>query len=87
MVAQLPLLGQSSGAWQQLSQVTYRSVPDPASGYQMDVPEFGKEVKSLNGKRIKLKGFMVPLDYLLKKQYFVLSSMPFNLCFFCGKHC
>jgi len=77
-------LAQHNGGWATLADVTYRTVADPQSGYDMDVPEFGQKVLALQGQKVRLKGFMVPLDYLLKKQYFVLSSMPFNLCFFCG---
>ncbi len=70
--------------WKDLEDVTYKNRTEESTGFNITYPIFGKKVKSLEGKQIILKGFMVPLDELTGKNRFVLSSLPFNICFFCG---
>lgn len=43
-------------------------------------PEFGSIMKSLEGKTVALKGYILPLD----GGFFVLSMNPMASCFFCG---
>ena len=43
-------------------------------------PEFGSIMKSLQGKTVALKGYVLPLD----GGYFVLSMNPMASCYFCG---
>lgn len=45
-------------------------------------PEFGQSVKRLNGKRVSIKGYVIPVDY--NENYYVLSAYPYSACFFCG---
>jgi hypothetical protein len=78
-----PTIAQSN-SWKILADVRYETKKDPASQYELDFPIFGENVKALDGKKIALKGYIVPIDELLGQQNFVLSSLPFNLCFFCG---
>ncbi|WP_020526160.1 hypothetical protein [Flexithrix dorotheae] len=68
--------------WDKLADVKFETKKD--QGYQIDYPVFGNEVKSLNGKEITLKGFIIPLDEMMSEDKIVLSSLPFNSCFFCG---
>ena len=70
--------------WKSLEDVTYKDREQKETGFNITYPVFGEEVKALVGKQITLKGFMVPLDELTGKNRFVLSSLPFNICFFCG---
>lgn len=74
---------QSKNVWKQLEAVHFRTVQTEA-GLPMDKPEFGKEVKALEGKRVRLKGYIIPLKELQGQNYFVFSRYPFNLCYFCG---
>ncbi|MEZ4883517.1 MAG: hypothetical protein R3E32_02180 [Chitinophagales bacterium] len=46
-------------------------------------PTFGQIVKSLDGKKVSIKGFIIPVD--VETHYYVLSANPFSACFFCGK--
>ena len=73
---------QEKNSWKTLSDVSYKS--KVVDGYEVDYPIFGNEVRELNGQTITLRGYMVPLDNLLGSNYFMLSSLPFNNCFFCG---
>jgi len=73
---------QEKNSWDILADVTYETKLE--HGYEVDFPIFGTAVKSIDGKEITLKGYMVPLENLLGSKYFMLSSLPFNTCFFCG---
>ncbi len=46
-------------------------------------PTFGKIVKSLDGKKVSIKGFVIPIDPT--EHFYVLSANPYSACFFCGK--
>jgi uncharacterized protein len=46
------------------------------------VPEFDKQIQSLNGKQVKVQGFMLPLDMGDKQKRFLLSAAPPH-CTFC----
>lgn len=50
----------------------------------MEVALFGGAVKRLEGKEIRLKGYIIPLEELQGQKYFIFSRYPFNLCYFCG---
>lgn len=45
--------------------------------------EFSNEVKTLSGKRVKMRGFMAP-PLKAESQFFVLTKMPMALCPFCS---
>ena len=45
-------------------------------------PKFGKSVKEINGKRVQIKGYVIPLD--VDAGIYALSAYPFAACFFCG---
>ena len=53
-------------------------------GYEMESPVFGKKLTGLEGKSITLRGYIVPLEEMRGHKYFVLSALPYNICFFCG---
>mgnify|MGYP000701741458 CR=1 FL=1 len=75
---------QEKNPWKTLAKVKIEKRFDEVLNYEVDFPTFSKEVKSLNGKEITLEGWMIPLDELRGKNYFVLSALPFANCFFCG---
>ena len=45
---------------------------------------FGEKVQELNGKTIKIYGFMMPLDGSLQQKHFILSMLPIEGCQFCA---
>ncbi|WP_421986993.1 hypothetical protein [Roseivirga sp.] len=75
---------QKENTWKTLAKVTIEKRFDETLNYEIDFPTFSKEVKEINGKEITLQGWMIPLDELRGKNYFVLSALPFANCFFCG---
>lgn len=78
------LAQEGSSQWKELSDVTYVSTIDPLLGYEIESPVFGEKVTALAGKKVTLKGYIVPLEEMRGQKYFVLSSLPYNICFFCG---
>jgi len=75
-LAQLPERAEDVVSWATLAQVAHRSVNGRA------VRRFGRAVTSLDGKEIKLAGFMVPFDLEDKHIRFLLSASP-RTCFDC----
>lgn len=45
-------------------------------------PEFSEPIKKLDGKKVKIKGYVIPLD--VEDNLYALSAYPFSSCFFCG---
>lgn len=68
---------QSAALWELLRKVTYQA---NEISYQAYFPE---ELRALEGKRVTIKGFMIPLEEG-KQTHFVLSYFPYASCFFCG---
>jgi len=46
------------------------------------VPRFSKSVAALDQKRVKLQGFMIPLEVGARQTHFLLAAMP-QTCAFC----
>lgn len=76
--------GQDINYWNTLKDVEIKTRPDETGRYEIEYPQFGEKLKSLEGKTIRLKGYMVPLKEYTGHKFFVLSAYPFNMCFFCG---
>ncbi len=66
--------------WQMLSKVTMEFVDDGANY----VVKFSDEIKALNGKYVKIGGFMVLTAISEDNRNFLLSQVPAGQCFFCG---
>jgi len=70
--------------WHVLAEVGFESKLHKQYGYEIDVPKFSRGLQNWNGKKIKLKGYLIPVSELGDRQVYMLSSLPFNLCYFCG---
>lgn len=77
-------MAQTTNAWKTLSRVDYKTRFDELTQFEEEYPIFSEQVKALDGTEITLEGWMIPLDELRGENYFVLSSLPFANCFFCG---
>ncbi|WP_323755240.1 hypothetical protein [Roseivirga sp.] len=75
---------QEQNMWKTLSHVTVEKSFDEVLSIDIEHYDFASQVKALDGKKISLEGWMIPLDELRGENYFVLSSLPFANCFFCG---
>lgn len=69
--------------WDDLAKVTIQEKTDE-NGFPVEYPVFSDDLMKMNGHSIELQGYMVPLDEMRGHHYFVLSALPFNMCFFCG---
>lgn len=77
------VIAQDQNFWHTLAQVGFESKKDK-NGYDVETPVFSKNLKTFQGKKVQLKGYIIPLEELGGQGKFMLSSLPFNLCFFCG---
>ncbi|HRI00326.1 MAG TPA: DUF3299 domain-containing protein [Saprospiraceae bacterium] len=71
--------------WPALSKLTYKKEYDEILGLKVDRPIFSKEIKDLQGKEIRLKGYIIPTDGYKSHTEFVFSAFPYSSCFFCGQ--
>lgn len=74
----------SQSIWPILSGVKYKKVEDKVLGFEVDYPIFNEEIKSYEGKVIKVRGFIVPTNGYKSTKEFVLSALPVKSCYFCG---
>jgi hypothetical protein len=74
---------QSENFWNTLAQVSFSKSRD-AQGYEIEKPVFSQYLKSFQGKKIRLKGYIIPMGEIEGKGKFMLSALPFNVCYFCG---
>lgn len=68
--------------WKHLSDVIFDRKWDEKMQMPMLYPSFSRNIKALNGKTVRISGYVVPVD--AKGGMFVLSSNPNSSCFFCG---
>lgn len=80
--AEAPLLIQEKNFWHVLAEVSFRK--EKKNDYEMEVPIFSTHLKSWNGKKVKLKGYVIPVGEVGDESKFMFSSLPFNVCYFCG---
>lgn len=77
LVAALPAAAQSQVSWETLAQV--RLVREGPTF----IPRFEPTVQRLSGQRVRVQGFMLPLDQTGAQSHFVLSANPVANCFYC----
>lgn len=68
--------------WERLRDVQFKKKWYPEEGVVMLYPKFGPTVKALNGKAIRITGYVLPID--LESGLYVVSEYPMAACFFCG---
>lgn len=64
------------GVGWQLLESTKETSRRAADGYIRSKPVFPPAVKALHGKRVKVAGFMMPLENSSKQKHFVLMAYP-----------
>jgi hypothetical protein len=75
---------QEPDMWQVLSEVGFETHPSREKGYEIDTPKFSKRLLSYQNKKVRIKGYLVPLTESGGKNQYMLSALPFNQCYFCG---
>ena len=75
---------QTESAWKTLSKISYRKEFDELMGFKIDKPIFSDAIKSLDGKKITVKGYIIPVEGYKSHKEFIFSAFPYSMCFFCG---
>jgi hypothetical protein len=70
--------------WKTLSKISYKKEFDELMGFKIDKPVFSDAIKSLNGKEITIKGYIIPVEGYKSHKEFIFSAFPYSMCFFCG---
>lgn len=78
LIAMISFRPMTSNIWDTLLKVKYRLYKDSY------IPQFDSKIKALDGKKIRVKGYMYPLEKTNKHEFFMLSYYPIEICFFCG---
>ena len=73
-----------STSWKTLADITWVKQYDDLLGFKVDKPVFSDKIKALEGTKITLKGYIIPIEGYKSHREFVFSAYPYNLCFFCG---
>ena len=68
--------------WTTMMDVDIKSKFNPVTEQFDNTPTFGKKVLKMDGKKIFLKGFIIPAD--LTKGRMTLSKFSYSSCYFCG---
>lgn len=76
--------GQTLVSWNTFAQVKFHREFSKTFGFEVNVkpPEFSQELLALDGKQVKVKGYVIPVDVDLGM--YMVSANPFANCFFCG---
>ncbi|MEL6627254.1 MAG: DUF3299 domain-containing protein [Bacteroidota bacterium] len=74
--------GQVVLGWDDLGKISFTTAKDDESGYAYMKPIFSEKVEEMNGKRVQITGYMIPLD--TEGYEYVVSAYPNSACFFCG---
>lgn len=71
--------------WPMLATTTYYNKRlDTLGGLDVLFPRFSTRIKSLNNKRVSIRGYVIPLTGSGNAQILILSKYPNSSCFFCG---
>ena len=70
-----------SANWDVIGSVDFKTVKDTEM-YAI----FGNEIKKYANKPFELEGYIVPIKDGMKQTKFMLSTLPINQCFYCGKN-
>jgi hypothetical protein len=76
---------QDSNVWGTLAMVQSTSEYNSDYGYEVQKVSVSAVVQALENKEIAVEGYIVPLSGKIEQSHFMLSSLPVNMCFFCGK--
>ncbi len=77
-------IAQTDNVWKSLSKITYRKEYDELMGFKIDKPVFSDAIKSMEGKTITVKGYIIPVEGYKSHKEFIFSAFPYSMCFFCG---
>lgn len=71
-----------SANWDVIGDVEFKMTKDDSEMYAI----FNNDIKKRAGKPFELEGYIVPIKDGMKQTKFMLSTLPINQCFYCGKN-
>ncbi len=71
--------------WSTLAMVDKKKEFNVDYGYEIEKISVTPLVQALENTEIEVNGYFIPLSGKGKQNHFMLSSLPANMCFFCGK--
>jgi hypothetical protein len=74
----------AGGVWDILLKLSYRESYDRNAGEMNFFPIFTPEIRSLDGKEVTVKGYILPME--ANGEVFLLSAYPAASCFYCNKN-
>ena len=69
-------------SWEKLADVSFDLVWFEEHQSKFMVPKFGSIPNSFKNKKVKITGYIIPID--ATKNLYVISKVPMAMCFFCG---
>lgn len=76
-----PTIAQERVGWDTLGNVTFEEQVED-DGWITYIPTFSEEIAALDGQKVKLAGFMIPLDFSQIQSNFLISMLPGDGCYF-----
>ncbi|WP_316794050.1 hypothetical protein [Pedobacter frigoris] len=70
-----------SDNWDVIGSVDFKIVKDSEM-----FPVYNANIKKFANKPFELEGYIVPIKDGMKQTKFMLSTLPINQCFYCGKN-
>ncbi len=68
--------------WDIIGMINFKRVNDT-----LVYPVYDDDVKNrLENRRLRLTGYMIPMKAGMKQMKFMISTLPINQCYFCGKN-
>lgn len=67
--------------WEIVGGVTFKIIKNKEM-----LAQFTPEIKKHENKSFELEGYLVPIKDGMKQTKFMLSTLPINQCYFCGKN-
>ncbi|MCH2080894.1 MAG: hypothetical protein MK226_00820 [Saprospiraceae bacterium] len=70
--------------WRMLSKVKFNSVYNEDVQNYIPYPEFDSTLIAIDGQKVIIQGYIIPVEETGEQSILVLSANPFSSCFFCG---
>jgi len=70
--------------WEELARVTFEEDYHEEVEEYIFRPMFSDTLKALDGKKVMVEGFVIPIEETGDETFVVLSGLPYLQCFFCG---
>lgn len=70
--------------WDLLANIDFEEKYNEEIDQQVPYPLFHPTIKSIDGKKVTIEGFVLPLDETGDESIVILSAFPYSQCFFCG---